>query len=423
MMKTLRTILLLLLLGAPWLSRSGAGEPVPSFMTAAEPGEAVFHRNWVEPQADDRPGDGLGPLFNAVSCGFCHFVEGRGHPPEEGGAPVPRLVRLSVPGEAGASLPEPRYGWQLQDHGTQGLRGEARISVRWEKIEGRYPDGELYTLRRPHLLIQDLADGPLAPGTRTSIRMPPALRGLGLLEAVPDVAILALADPGDADGDGISGRPNYAPDLRTQGRALGRFGWKANQPSVEQQIATALQEDMGITSDLLPSHPCSARQAPCLGAGHGGRPEVSRAELDQLTLYTRQLAVPARRQAQEPAVIRGEALFGQTGCASCHHPRFAVDTRTIRPYTDLLLHDMGPDLADGRPDSEADGSEWRTAPLWGLGLMRQVSLEIPLLHDGRARGPEEAILWHGGEAEAARERFKKLPKAERAALLRFLDSL
>jgi CxxC motif-containing protein (DUF1111 family) len=470
-MKTFQTIVLLLLLGAPWFPRTGASEPAPSLSLAAEPGEElsggattvlidpqnahnafghalgnldrshwnplrdgkrVFLQNWMEPQADDRPGDGLGPLFNANSCSFCHFKDGRGHPPEEGGAEIPRLIRLSIPGEDGSALPDPRYGWQLQEHGAQGIRGEAKIILHWESIEGRYPDGEPYTLRRPRLDIQNLADGPLAPETQTSVRMAPALLGLGLLEAIPDLAIITLADPGDADGDGISGRPNYVPDLRSGGKALGRFGWKANQPTLEQQNAMAFQEDMGVTSDLLPTHACGARQEPCLKAAHGGRPEVTRHELGRVTLYTRLLAVPARRDWQDPTVLRGKALFGQAGCASCHHPRFETGAQaslpelagqTIRPYTDLLLHDMGPELADGRPDFEADGNEWRTPPLWGLGLLKNVTKDARLLHDGRAQTPEEAILWHGGEAEAARERFKKLPKADRAALLRFLDSL
>jgi CxxC motif-containing protein (DUF1111 family) len=470
-MKSLRTIALLLLLGAPWFPRPGASEPASSVSPATEPGEEllageatvfinpenlhnsfghalgnldpsrwhplrdgkrVFLMNWVEPQADARAGDGLGPLFNANSCSFCHFKDGRGHPPEEGGAEIPVLVRLSVPGEDGASLPEPRYGWQLQDHGVKGVQREAKIIVHWEQIEGRYPDGEPYTLRRPRLDIQDLADGPLAPGTRTSIRTPPALHGMGLLEAIPDVAILALADPADANGDGISGRPNYVPDLRTGGKALGRFGWKANQPTLEQQNAMAFQEDMGITSDLLPTHACGPRQEPCLTAGHGGQPEAPLYELGRVTLYTRLLAVPARRDWQDPTVLRGKTLFRQAGCESCHHPRFETAAKaalpelsgqTIRPYTDLLLHDMGPELADGRPDFEADGNEWRTAPLWGLGLLKNVTKDARLLHDGRARGAEEAILWHGGEAEAARERFKNLSKADRAAFLRFLDSL
>ncbi|HYH46708.1 MAG TPA: di-heme oxidoredictase family protein [Thermoanaerobaculia bacterium] len=476
-------IVLLLVLGAPWLAWTGAGEAAPTVPpptvppaalppAAAEPGEELsagaatvfidpikahnafghalgnmvptrwhqlrdgkrfFLMNWGEPRPGTQSGDGLGPLFNAVSCSFCHFKDGRGHPPEEGGAEIPLLVRLSVPGEDGAELPEPRYGWQLQEHGAQGFRGEAKIVVQWQEIQGRYPDGEPYTLRKPRLDIRDLADGPLAPGTRMSARMPPALLGLGLLEAVPDVAILALADPGDADGDGISGRPNYVQHLRTGGKAIGRFGWKANQPTLEQQNAMALQEDIGITSELLPAHACGARQEPCrTAAGDDAQPEASGYELGRITLYTRLLAVPARRDWQDPAVLRGKALFRQAGCESCHHPRLETGAQaslpelagqTIRPYTDLLLHDLGPELADGRPDFEAEGSEWRTAPLWGLGLVSQVTRDARLLHDGRARGPAEAILWHGGEAEPARDRFRQLPQADRAALLRFLDSL
>lgn len=401
-MKALQASLLLLLLGAPWLPRTDASMD-SSRAAALRDGERIFLQNWVEPQADDRSGDGLGPLFNAVSCSFCHVQEGRGHPPSEGGADVPRIVRLGVrgPGGGGAFVPEPRYGWQIQEHGVQGRPGEAKVAIGWEASEGRYPDGGLYTLRKPRVDLRNLSYGPLAPGTRMSVRTPPVLRGLGLLEEVPDLAILVLADPEDSNRDGISGRPNYVPVLRTGGKAIGRFGWKANQPTIEQQIATAFQEDMGITWD-----------------------EVSRSELERVTLFTGQLPVPARRGGQDSAVLRGETLFRQVGCESCHRSRLETASGgAIHPYTDLLLHDMGPDLADGRPDFEADGNEWRTPPLWGSALVEAVSHEIRLLHDGRARSPEEAILWHGGEAAAARDRFKKLPKADRAALLKFLDSL
>lgn len=465
-MKTVRRFALILLLAAPWLPRPGEGEPAPaepaeageelsggaatvfidshnafghalanmdpSRWLAMRDGKRLFLLNWLPPQAQPASGDGLGPHYNAVSCTSCHFKDGRGQPPEEGHGDAPLLVRLSVPGEGGAVLPEPRYGWQLQDYGTAGAAAEGRLATSWEEVAGRYPDGERYTLRRPVYRIEHLADGPLDPRVQISVRMPPGLLGMGLLEAIPDAALTALADPEDANGDGISGRPNLVPDLRTGLPAVGRFGWKASQPTLEQQNATAFAEDMGITSELLPSHACMPGQKECLAASHGGRPEVTRHELARVTLYTRLLAVPARRDWQDPTVLRGRALFRQAGCASCHHPRFETAPRaslpelagqTIRPYTDLLLHDMGPELADGRPDFAADGREWRTAPLWGLGLVKAVSLDVRLLHDGRARSPEEAILWHGGEAEAARERFKRLPKADRAALLRFLDSL
>ncbi len=467
MKKKLSFLMPLLVLGALWISRAGAGGPEPAAVPAAEPGEersggaatvfvdsrnafgqalgnmdpsrwfpmrdgkAVFLRKWVEARGDGKAGGGLGPLFNAVSCSACHFKDGSGPPPEEGTVD-PLLFRLSVPGKDGASLPEPHYGWQLQEHSVAGVPAEGKVIVSWQETAGRYPDGELYTLRAPVFRFEELAYGPLDPRVQISARIPPRLLGLGLLEAIPDAAILALADPSDADGDGISGRPNSVPDLRTGGTALGRFGWKAGQPTLEQQNATALHEDLGVTSDLLPAVPCAPGQAPCLAVSHGGPPEIAAYELARITLYTRLLAVPARRDWQAPEVLRGKALFRQIGCESCHHGRFetAANARlpelsgqTIHPYTDLLLHDMGPGLADGRPEHAADGAEWRTPPLWGLGLLKVVSREIRLLHDGRARTAEEAILWHGGEGEASREAFKKLPKNDRNALLRFLDSL
>jgi CxxC motif-containing protein (DUF1111 family) len=442
-MKALRPLLLLSFLGAAGLPGTraeppdlfGPAPPIldPSRSRALEEGRKIFLQIWVEPQAEDRANDGLGPLFNAVSCSFCHPQEGGGHPPEEGGAEIPRLVRLSVPGTGGAFLPEPGYGGQIQDSGIRGIHAEARVVIRWEESAGRYSDGERYTLRQPRLDLQDLADGPLAPGTRISLRSPPPLFGIGLLEAVPDVALLALADPADANGDGISGRPNYVPDVRSGGvPVLGRFGWKANQPTIEQQNATALQEDLGITSDLFPAHACSPRQEACRTAKPAGKPELTGADLARLTLYTRLLAAPARRAARDPEVLRGEALFRQIGCEGCHHPRFEtgfqaglpeLSGQTLHPYTDLLLHDLGPGLADGRPDFAADGTEWRTAPLWGLGSSKAAGREARLLHDGRARTAEEAILWHGGEAETSQDRFRKLSKEDRTALLRFLGSL
>jgi CxxC motif-containing protein (DUF1111 family) len=249
---------------------------------------------------------------------------------------------------------------------------------------------------------------------------------------VPEETILAFADPGDADGDGISGRPNFVRDRRADADALGRFGWKANQPSVEQQNSGAFLGDIGVTSTLFPEQNCTAVETECAAAPDGGDPEVDQDKIDSVTFYARLLAVPARRDVDDPVVLRGESLFHEIGCAACHRSTVvtgdvtgipALSRQTIHPYTDLLLHDMGPDLADDRPDFQADGREWRTAPLWGVGLIDNVNRHDFLLHDGRARGFAEAILWHGGEGEAARESFRMLPKEDRSALLRFLESL
>jgi len=399
---------------------------------ALREGKAIFLTTWVPPgraaaeRAIRGPGaqirDGLGPRFNATSCEDCHFRDGRGGPPRDPrdhhpAPPVPpRLLRLGLVGLDGQLVAEPRYGFQLQDHALPPAAPEAQLAVAFHAIDGHYPDGVAYALQAPDITVRELARGPLAPGTRRSLRSPPSLIGLGLLEAVPDAELLALADH-----DGISGRANHVRDPRTGARALGRFGWKAGQPSLWLQNATALREDLGVTTPVFPDASFAA-----IG------PELDAADLERLTRYTRLLGPPGRRELGDPDVVRGEQLFTAAGCAACHHPQLTTGDvtdlpelahQTITPYTDLLLHDLGDALADDRPDGDATGREWRTAPLWGLGLLRVVTGDVRLLHDGRARSPEEAILWHGGEAQAARDRFARLAGRDRAALLRFLAAL
>jgi CxxC motif-containing protein (DUF1111 family) len=379
--------------------------------------------------------DGLGPLFNARSCSACHFRDGRGRPPVEPDEPfVALLFRLSIPGRAadGGPLPEASYGGQLNQQAILGVPPEGRALVVYEERPGAYGDGTTYSLREPRYELVDLGYGPLDPQILVSPRTAPFLVGLGLLEAVDEAAILDAADLDDGDGDGISGRPNVVWNRATRSTALGRFGWKANQPTIEQQNAGAFLGDIGVTSDLFPEQNCTAAQTECAAAPNGGEPEVDAEKIEAVTFYVRHLAVPARRDTDDPIVLRGEQLFHDVGCASCHRATFvtgdvpgapALSRQRIHPYTDLLLHDMGPDLADDRPDFEADGREWRTPPLWGIGLVETVNGHDLLLHDGRARGLAEAILWHGGEGTAARERFRNLPAEGRAALIRFLESL
>lgn len=391
-------------------------------------GKALFMKDWTA-----LPEGIAGPLSNAVACNSCHFKDGRGRPLPELGSEAPLLLRLSVPApDAPGGVQEPVYGGQFNDRGVPGVPAEGTVQVTYTELEGRYADGTAYTLRKPRYRTMELAYGPLAPRVMLSPRIPSPVFGLGLLEAIPEDAILALADPQDLDGDGISGRPNRVLSARTGQVALGRFGWKANQPSLEQQIAKAFSEDLGLTSPLYPERNCTAKQASCLAAPAAQGTELSEHQLERTRLYLRLLAVPASRNPADPTVLRGKALFQRTGCASCHQPSFQTGDVTdipelsgqkIHPYTDLLLHDMGPELADGRPDFEASGSEWRTAPLWGLGLLEAVNRQVRMLHDGRARSYEEAILWHGGEAAAARERFKNLERSEREALIAFLRSL
>ena len=408
------------------------GEPGLLFFV----GNSFFNQNWVSAPASTTARDGLGPHFNARSCAGCHLHDGRGRPPaHEGERGSGLLLRLGIPGKGPGdpTRPDPVYGNQLQDGAIPGIVPEGSIRIRWEEVPGRYGDGSTYVLRRPVYEVVDLGYGPLAPDVRLSPRVGSHLVGLGLLEAVPEESIRSRADPGDRDGDGISGRVNEVPDRVKGGTSLGRFGWKANQPSLLQQTAEAFLGDLGITTSLLPEENCGGEGGEaCRAAPHGGRPEIDDEDLAKVVLYVSSLAVPAMRDPAEFEVTRGSRLFREIGCTACHtptlqtgeHPTLPVlSNQTIHPYTDLLLHDMGEGLADGLPDHGADGREWRTPPLWGIGLIPLVNGHSFYLHDGRARTLEEAVLWHGGEAESSRERFRTLSPELRAALVRFLESL
>lgn len=398
-------------------------------------GNSFFNQNWVTAPASTRARDGLGPLFNVRSCAGCHFRDGRGRPPQttsEAGTGL--LLRLSLPRRAadGGYLPDPVYGGQIQDFSIPGIPAEARVIVEGEEVSGQFPDGTGYALQAPTYRLADLGYGALHPEVRISPRVAPQVIGMGLLEAIPEEQVLSRADPADADGDGISGRPNRVPDHVSGETVLGRFGWKASQPNVLQQVAAAFLHDMGITTHVFPDQNCGRSQTECLAAPSGGEPEIAEDDLAKVVLYASSLAVPAMRDPEAPEVVRGSEIFDALGCNGCHtrtfttgiHPTIpALSNQTIHPYTDLLLHDLGEELADGQPDFEAAGSEWRTPPLWGVGLIETVNRHTRYLHDGRARNLSEAILWHGGEAAAARDRYRELAGEDRAALLRFLRSL
>lgn len=415
------------------------GQPAPGLEREHEllffVGNSFFNQNWVSAPASTTARDGLGPTYNARSCASCHFKDGRGQPPVNGEVGTGFLIRLSLPEQdplIGAYLPDPNYGGQLQDIALQDLTPEGQVVITYEEITGTYADGTSYSLRVPTYGIDALAYGDLHPDVMFSPRIASQMIGLGLLEAIPEDTILSFADPDDSDGDGISGRPNYVWDILSQSTVLGRFGWKANQPSLHQQNAAAFNGDIGITTSLFPVENCPSIQVDCLNALNGGTPEIDDDDLDKVTLYTSTLSVPAQRDFDNPDVLLGEELFEQIGCATCHimeiqtgeHPTIpALSNQTIRPFTDLLLHDMGEGLADNTPDFEATGTEWRTPPLWGIGLFETVNDHTFYLHDGRARNLEEAILWHGGEAQTTRDAFTELSAAERAALIAFLESL
>ena len=397
-----------------------------------EVGDSFFTQNWVTAPASTEARDGLGPTFNAQSCSSCHDRDGRAKPPDDDEDPERGLLlRLSIAGPDGP-IDDPVYGGQLQDRAVIGVSPEGRIGIRYEVISGVYPDGTPFTLRKPTYVILAPAFGPHDPAIMISPRIASAVIGMGLLEAIPAERILERADPDDADGDGISGRPNMVRDIRRGEDVLGRFGWKANQPTVEQQAAGAFHGDIGITSTLFPEENCPAAQDTCAAAPNGGAPEIPDERLGQVAFYVQTLAVPAMRNVDDAGVRRGAELFVQTGCTACHTPRHVTGNdhpvaplrnQTIFPFTDLLLHDMGEGLADGRPDGLATGREWRTPPLWGIGLVKVVNGHTMFLHDGRARSLEEAILWHGGEGQASRDRFMALTSDEREALLEFLRSL
>lgn len=425
-----------------------------------ELGNALFAKLWVSSPSSTKASDGLGPLYNARSCQRCHVNDGRGHPPE--GAEEDRtsmFLRLSVPagdaplselerylaaldGEAATerSRPVPGYGTQLQDLSLAGLTPEGRMEISYEEIPVALSGGEEVSLRKPLYTISNPGFGSLPNDVQISPRVANQMIGLGLLEAIPAEDILAHADPEDADGDGISGRPNLVWSLRYEQVMLGRFGWKAGEPTVEEQSASAFHSDIGISSPLFPqpSGDCTAEQVACLsapnGAGDVRGDEIDETGMDLVTFYARNLAVPARRDVDDAEVLRGKALFYDTGCASCHTPKYVTarldgaksapqSFQLIWPYTDLLLHDMGEGLADNRPEHRATGREWRTAPLWGIGLTARVSGHTTYLHDGRARSLLEAVLWHGGEAQAARDAVTEMLPEDRAALIRFIESL
>jgi len=356
---------------------------------------AAFARGDAEFEQRFSPNTGLGPIFNNASCAACHSGDGRGF--------LDNALQ--------------RIGSESDDF----LRSVGGPQIQDKAIPGAEPE------RVP-------------AGVSVSTRLPPPVFGVGLIEAIPEAAILAFADPDDADGDGISGRPNWVtpadwvPHFEPgagPGPRLGRFGRKAQTSSLFQQVATAYLEDIGITSEFLPlenRNPLSS--VPVEAVDRVPDPEIPASTVQAVTHYIRALAPPAPGAETEQR-REGRLLFTQVGCSRCHTPSFetgqsvipALSNRTVELYSDLLLHDMGDALADNRPDGGATGREWRTAPLWGLRLMRQfLNGQALLLHDGRARSIEEAILLHGGEAQRARDAFAALTPAQKRALVDFVES-
>lgn len=361
------------------------------------------------------PDAGLGPDFNADSCVTCHVANARQAAPVDSAyLDIGPVVHVSAPGatETEAPFALPGYGTRLQSY-SLGDEAEALINVLWESIDGEYPDGTPYRLRRPVVSVVG-REGMLPVGAELSLRIPPQIAGPGLLEFVPEADLVAAADPADADGDGISGEVQWVRDQHGELR-VGRHGWKAENADLIHQSAGALAEDIGISTSVAPI---------------GAEVEFGDDELADLAFYIETLAIPAGRDTDDPQVVAGANLFDSIGCTGCHTPAqrtgptntAELDDLVIYPFTDLLLHDMGPGLADDRPVYAASGSEWRTAPLWGIGLLHDVNGHVSLLHDGRARSIEEAILWHGGEAQPVTDAFMALSADERSAVIAFVES-
>lgn len=413
-------------------------------------GNGLFKKMWASSPSSTLASDGLGPLYNARSCQGCHLKDGRGRPPRPGDEAVSLFLRLSIPPQneehkqalatrAVMRIPEPTYGGQFQVFAVPGLAGEGRFDIELEDIEVFLNGGEVAVLQKPTYKIRDLGYGDMHPDARMSPRVAPQMIGMGLLQAIHPGDIEALADPEDLDGDGLSGKVSRVRDPATGQLAIGRFGWKASNPTIRAQTAGAFAGDIGIGS---PDNPdpygdCTQAQSECRRMPHGEQERLGETEapdpvLDLVTFYSENLAVPRRRKMDDPRVLRGKELFNDVGCVGCHQAKFVTSRKAendahrfqlIWPYSDMLLHDMGEGLSDERPVGDATGSEWRTAPLWGIGLTETVSNHTRFLHDGRARNLLEAVLWHGGEAQSARDRVVAMEPDDRVALVRFLESL
>lgn len=413
-------------------------------------GNALFRKLWVSSPSSTQASDGLGPLFNARACQSCHIKDGRGHPPEGDSDATSMFLRLAKAPQDDVerkaletfltqTLPDPVYGGQLQDLAVPGLVAEGKMVISYEEVPVTLADGTVLSLRRPKYSISDLGYGDLHHETTLSPRVAPQMIGLGLIEAIHPRDILALADPDDEDGNGISGKAQFKRNSKNGDLELGRFGLKAQNPTVHEQSVSAFAGDIGISTPDLKLHygDCMPLQFKCLTFPTGVQQRLGDSEapdpvMELVSFYSSNLAVPARRNVDDPMVLKGKKLFYQAGCTACHRPKFVTSRHAdnkahqfqlIWPYSDFLLHDMGEGLADGQQVGAANGREWRTPPLWGIGLTQTVSGHTFFLHDGRARNLTEAILWHGGEAQGARDEFANMVRDERDALIRFLESL
>jgi CxxC motif-containing protein (DUF1111 family) len=391
-------------------------------------GDAGFEQAFLTAPANYN--NGLGPAFNNVSCVSCHHNDGIGVP-TAGEAQSSLLMRISFPGTDahGGAVPVPGYGTQVQDKAVFGKEPEAKVNISYTYLQNYFADGEMYELRQPAYTLTELHT-PINGSYLLSPRLAPPVFGLGLLESIPEEQITALADVHDADHDGISGKPNYVWNPFAGRKELGRFGLKLNTATILVQVAAAYNNDIGVTSYVFKNETTQGQLNQSDDIADD--PEIADSVLNSVKFYCQTLQVPGRRNISDPQVIRGKQVFNEAKCGNCHHANFTtavnmafpcMSNQRIHPYTDMLLHDMGPGLADNRPDFDADGNEWRTSPLWGVGLFEAVNYPAYYLHDGRARTLTEAIMWHGGEAQQSKQMVEQLSKDDRAALIKFLRSL
>ena len=404
-------------------------------------GFSLFRDPWVIAPSSTKDRDGLGPLFNARSCVACHDAGGRAKAHEAGEFLTDALIIRLGSTDKNIMAVDPVYGGQLQPRSIdydrarlpEKVKPEAWLKLEFETVKGKFADGTSYQLQKPKYQLSQLGYGELAPHTGLSPRHAPNVFGMGMLDAISDADLLALEDIDDKDGNGISAKYNRVPNVVSGEIEVGRFGFKAKHPNMDQQVAGAFRGDIGITSTLFPSEDCTPAQKSCAVAsklGEHDSVEIPDKLLKLVNDFNRFLAVPPARKLQDK--LQGRELFYQLECQLCHTPSFTTDPnypvselagQVIWPYTDLALHDMGEGLADGVYEYSANGQEWRTPPLWGIGLQKAYTGQARYLHDGRARSIEEAILWHGGEAQASQRAYINLSKEQRTQLLRFLAAI
>ena len=416
-------------------TRESFAAPIPSLslkkMRQFTGGRHLFRRTWTPAPSSVKSLDGLGPVFNRVSCSGCHVKDGRGRPPEEGSKFRSMVIKLSM-NKNNKVLPDPNYGYQLNDKAILGVPYEGKATISYSQREVFYKDKSKAELSVPHYHFHSLSFGPLNTNTNYSGRVAPAVFGLGLIEAIKQEDIIKNQDILDTNNDGISGKASFIIDVPSNKKVLGRFGWKATRGTLLHHIAGAASEDMGLTSSIFPKLNCMHIQKECSKQINGGTPEISQKQINMLQVYMQTLAVPRQRDVNDKEVIAGSNLFKKIGCENCHVSTYItgkhkdheeLSNRVIKPYSDFLLHNMGPELDDGLQEGKVKSREWKTPPLWGIGLVKVVNRHTRFLHDGRAKSIEEAILWHGGEGLGSKEKFLSLGAKERRKILKFLSSL